>query len=93
MSDVLIAAELEYAGLPMRRGFDVWNKHGKLILRTEQGALVWKRKPAYFRVCETGKIYAVHSRERTEEIPAAAIRWKRTDAAPGRAKMRPSLRA
>jgi KaiC/GvpD/RAD55 family RecA-like ATPase len=75
----LKVASLEHPGVQLRHGYDAWNGRGRLIVRTLSAVAMWKRKPAYFRVNDTKKFYAVLSRERTEEIPAAAIEWKKAE--------------
>lgn len=71
---VIIALERETGRL--KQGFDVWDVRGKLILRTLAMSKVLRRRASYFRVNATGKIYALESKFKSVEIPAAAIAWK-----------------
>lgn len=76
---VAAVAVLEYPGITLRVGYAAWNDKGRLLIAAAPQAAMWRRKPAYFRVNETGKFYAVLSRHHTEEIPATAIQWAADD--------------
>ncbi len=59
---------LENPGIRPRQGFDAWDMDGVFRFRTLILANVFKRKAAYFRVNQTGKVYRVVSRHKTIEV-------------------------
>jgi hypothetical protein len=67
--------ELEETGFRFRTGYTVWNAKGRFILQTESMARVLRRRAAYFRVNQTGRVYELESRHKSVELPIAAIRW------------------
>lgn len=60
----------------LNMGYDVWDVRGRLVLRTLALSRVLRRRASYFRVNATGRIYALESRHKSVEIPAAAIEWR-----------------
>jgi hypothetical protein len=70
----LIALERETGRL--KTGYDVWDRSGRLVLRTLAMSRVLRRRSAYFRVNATGKIYQLESRHKSVELPPGSVAWK-----------------
>lgn len=70
----IVSLEREFGRL--KSGYDVWDRDGRLILRTLVISRVLRRRASYFRVNSTGKIYALESKTKSVEVPAAAITWR-----------------
>jgi hypothetical protein len=65
---------LEHPGISVPYGFEVWDRTGKLILRTRSRDAVFRdRKAAYFRVNQTRKVYRIISKMQTEELASVVF--------------------
>ena len=59
---------LQDDGVRLRQGFDCWDKAGRLAFRALHLATIFRRRAAYFRNNETGKVFRVISRDKTVEV-------------------------
>lgn len=78
----------DIGGIRPRSGYDAWDADGRFRFRTLYQNSVFQRRPAFFRVNSTGKVYRLVSRWKTVEVRAAGRRSGGTAAltAPGAAR-------